>query len=302
MQNSHINRYEYPGSRCCRFCKRFVFKENLQEHIRQKHKRNQCEVCEKVYFNLMSFRSHKKTHEALQYSCDHCNYKTVTKQSLKCHIVVLHLHNNETPRSECELCGKMIISCKLKKHTRDVHKNRQEFHCDVCNKEFSGVTKLRDHLALAHLEEQNYVCTICNRNYSSKATLSRHTDSVHEAKPKLECGKCKRTFNLPCNYRRHLKAHEKRPFSCTHLPCHSMFKTEEARKKHISFIHINPKGYRLVKHRCDKCNKTYTTRNNLELHEMTHLGLKFQCEYCGKEYGQKGRIREHLFKQHVNKH
>lgn len=302
MQDTHINEIirQYPDSRCCSFCKKFFLKEHYQDHIKQKHKRIQCDTCEKVFFSIRSFRQHRKWHGSTRYSCDLCNYKSVCKYRLEMHIVAVHLRR--PPRSKCEHCGKMIISHVLKKHINSVHKKVRDYRCDVCAKWFDKKHSLQDHLAWAHLKEENHVCTICNKKFAAKPNLKRHYDRVHNAKEQIKCKKCERKFTRIGSYHKHLKRHETYPFACTRLECRKMFITEQARDTHVSFYHTNRKGYLTKTYPCDQCDKVYRGRDKLDIHVRTqHLGLRHECHFCGKQYLERQSLIVHLFKHHIEK-
>lgn len=300
MHDIHVFLGQHPDSKYCRFCKKIVLKANYQEHKRQKHKLIRCDICEKAFFNVKSLSCHKRTHEP-KYSCDICKHKYVTKDRLKTHILAVHLHR--TPRSKCDLCGKMITTSKLKLHINSVHKKLRDFCCDICAKCFANARNLREHLAAVHLKQKDHVCTVCNRKFSRKNELKQHNNGVHGAKPRTKCVKCERTFTRPRDCKRHLKLHEKHPFSCTRLTCKFMFKTKEARDKHVSVNHaVNSKAFRRTMHQCKNCNKNYNSRQGLESHVMKkHLGLQYECHFCGVKYYEMWSIKKHLMKYHVVK-
>lgn len=299
MQVIHLNERmrEYPNSRLCGFCQKFVLDEHYQEHVKAKHKKLRCEVCQRVYFNAKPFKNHVKTHR-VQYCCDICNHKFTVKSSVKKHIIENHL--GKIPRSKCEHCGKMILSRMLRFHIKRVHKKQKDHACHVCGKSFFNLPNLRKHLAAVHLNQQNNVCTICNKNFIYKNILDRHYHGVHGTRPRLDCKKCERTFGLPQSLRRHLNCHEKLPFTCTRSACFRMFKTEEARNRHIKNFHDNPIPSRCMTLSCDKCNKTFKRSDALKTHVRTdHLKLLYECHFCEQQYKYKQTLIKHLFKNHV---
>lgn len=271
LKNFHLNEAikEHPDGMQCGFggCKEFVLKDNYDEHIKQKHKKRECGICKRVFFNYQSFYQHKKTHEALKFSCDICKHKSITKQVLEKHILTLHLRPE--PRTECKQCGKMIAIRSLQRHINQVHQNQRDFKCAVCKKGFYTRTYLRQHLAEVHLERKNYVCPI---------------------------EKCQRTFTQSGNLKLHLKKHDKRPLNCQKCP--RSFETEKTLRRHHDINHVNPK----VMHLCHRCDKQFSARSSLDVHiTAQHLKLKFKCDICGKEYMQKESLKQHLMKQHVEK-
>lgn len=296
MENTHLNEAikQYPDSRKCKFCTKFIFKEDYKDHLRQKHKPIRCGICEKLYFNAVSLRVHSKTHGALKYSCDICKGEFTKKEVLKRHIVTVHLR--QVPRSECELCGKVLATSALRAHMNQVHKAIRGYRCAVCKKKFYNLQHLRLHLATVHLKQRNFTCSICDRKFSRSGALVRHLNTVHEVERKYKCEKCQRTFTQITSLQRHVKIHEKQPFSCQ--KCIRMFKSKMALKQHHAKIHIKPR----VLHTCDTCDKKFKSQSNLKIHITTqHLKYKYQCDVCGNEYTSKSYLKHHLFEHHFEK-
>lgn len=280
---------QHPDSKCCRYCKEFVMKDEYRSHFRQNHRIRRCGTCDKSFFNAHQLERHLKIHEG-EYLCDICKRKLSSKRTLTNHMLSLHL--NKASRSKCEYCGKFFIWSSLRNHILSIHKNQRKYKCDVCAKGFFNCDKLRRHLAAVHLTERNHICTICSRKFTHKWHLTRHYKTVHVHKPTFKCEKCDRSFRQAERFRAHLKEHKKRPFLCTGPTCRSMFATEEARDKHKC----------VVAFQCDKCHKKYTALHNLDIHLISkHLGLRYECHFCRELYVTKLTIKHHLFKCHVDK-
>jgi hypothetical protein len=50
-----------------------------------------------------------------------------------------------------------------------------------------------------------------------------------------------------------------------------------------------------LSHKCDKCSKRYTNRQNLRKHKMVkHLGYKIRCEWCHKTYTSNSSLKRHV--------
>ena len=45
---------------------------------------------------------------------------------------------------------------------------------------------------------------------------------------------------------------------------------------------------------CHTCQKAFTKKSNLSVHERTHSGKEpYQCQICGKAFGKKCHLAEH---------
>ncbi|XP_061190266.1 gastrula zinc finger protein xLCGF3.1-like [Saccostrea echinata] len=47
------------------------------------------------------------------------------------------------------------------------------------------------------------------------------------------------------------------------------------------------------RYRCNMCGKEYLTKQGLNLHLPSHMGIKpFMCSYCNKGFSQNGALKE----------
>ena len=55
-----------------------------------------------------------------------------------------------------------------------------------------------------------------------------------------------------------------------------------------------------VKHVCNQCDKSFTTRNYLKKHiKIIHDGIKkWKCEYCPKAFSERNNLRRHVERLH----
>ena len=54
------------------------------------------------------------------------------------------------------------------------------------------------------------------------------------------------------------------------------------------------------KHKCDKCNKNFTTNYGLQTHiNSIHLKVKFDCEFCDYQSTRKSNLKQHVNSIHL---
>lgn len=142
----------------------------LLQHIRQAHQEpnrlqskepttanemrsttNTCEYCGKVFKDVSTLNSHRKTH-TLPFQCDKCGKKYYSKASLDVH---RRIHTGETPYL-CSHCGRGFRSSySLGWHVR-IHTGDRRYKCQICGK--TSIQHLARHMRM-HRGEKNYLCT-----------------------------------------------------------------------------------------------------------------------------------------------
>ena len=129
---------------------------------------------------------------------------------------------------------------------------------------------------------------------SPKRVKSTPGPAIHK------CDKCDKTFYLPKDRDRHRVVHfQVRPFKCE--KCDYCAKTAHERTKHFQRVHLHR-----YPHHCPTCNKGYSSKNKLILHEKTHLNIDdkdrpFVCKHCGKGFFASRELDLHLAKHEKDK-
>ncbi|CAL4108707.1 unnamed protein product, partial [Meganyctiphanes norvegica] len=58
-----------------------------------------------------------------------------------------------------------------------------------------------------------------------------------------------------------------------------------------------PRGGRLLE--CEHCHKHFTSRFNLQRHQLIHTGAKpYECPLCHQRFNQSGHVKTHLRTRH----
>ncbi|XP_033208779.1 zinc finger protein 888-like [Belonocnema kinseyi] len=173
------------------------------------------------------------------------------------------------------------------------------------------------------IEDQDTTGQKLSKNYDSKfcTVYIRESDDlavnnklvthkkkkIYESKQKPEvehkCKKCARSYKYKKNLNHHLKFEcgVMRQFRCKF--CDKRFKHKGHVDKHIGQVHdkINRKTSPL-KHKCDKCYKSYAWLVSLDRHQRSeHATFRPQltCDFCGRKVNLKHNLARHIISCHL---
>ena len=260
------------GGYTCQICgNHYDRNEQLKEHILLKHNFKEatklfCDKCDYSTISKIILRRHihsihsKEKHK----KCQHCEYTSPLNTKLHIHIDVNHPEKEEK-NFLCEKCDKSFIyKATFTDHTKykckysDYSEKRKEqktksqlkgkkltksklFKCDYCDQALKATTsnKVNEHYNLKHCgkpivyeNHEKFVCSNCNDVFLFEDEFNCHTNLVHGIKTERNyCPKCKLSYveNQTC-------------------------------QKDNRGIGSNP---------CDKCNKTFSSRQYLISHIKT---------------------------------
>ncbi|XP_015913055.1 zinc finger protein 260 [Parasteatoda tepidariorum] len=147
---------------------------------------------------------------------------------------------------------------------------------------------LPDAIQPSKTKSRGFSCTICGHVASSTERLKEHL-SRHTGKKHLECEVCGKKFAWRYSFRSHVASHrEDNPNKCS--ICGKKYCNKSSVKNHMIRVHGNP----MKEFKCDKCNKAFVTKPELERHSYNHTKEKpFICEYCGNTYRFKAALVVH---------
>lgn len=276
----------------------FAGVKKLREHLRLVHGeiRFKCENCSQTFDEESEYNDHLLIHPLV---CEKCGKTFHKKANLNLHMK-RHL---EVKPYECSLCPKSFITRqKLEEHMNG-HSGKKPLKCTLCDKTFSRHSNLIQHRNLHHLnikkKIKDFVCR-CGEVFHSLRKLEWHKE-VHEAKPK-PCPFCSQKFIHSASVTRHIRrAHlpeylpgGNREFDNVQCPVCEKIYLRSSLVVHMR-VHNGEKPFA-----CKICNKCFSTKWNLELHNWTHQSrsnMPFKCNFCKGAF-----FREPDFIAHLNAH
>merc|ERR1712136_232241 len=137
------------------------------------------------------------------------------------------------PKYPCEICGKLLLECRMAMHVKQVHSGRN-FACDECPQKFKKESHLKIHKRNVHLSKR-FKCPHCTKMFSMPQTLKVHVEGVHQ-KIKHPCRECDKSFSQSSDLRSHVKAvHRGIKSYCS--VCNHEFLRASDRNRHERQVH-----------------------------------------------------------------
>ena len=128
------------------------------------------------------------------------------------------------------------------------------------------------------------MCDHCGKSLSQEWALREHVQMIHKKQP----------LNIKCKH------------------CEQVFHCRKARLRHTNLVHF-PDKYVIIDHifanmnylmlyslfpryKCNICQKSSATANNLKIHIASHGAPSFECPECGKGLTSKWSLETHMRK------
>jgi hypothetical protein len=209
------------------------------------------------------------------YHCEKCGQEFENKYGL-----VTHRWTNACSRVKSAIQN---LSPDLIADTRsDNYDPEKPFKCERCTKTFKSVQGLQTHrkhfscikdgsaakTGWINKETSKLLCKFCGVSFQTKPSLLEH-ENMHQTTEPNKCFFCQRNFN-----------------------------------DHTALlVHQKLTGHMKTTNRCEFCEESFETKEDLELHIAMHKKngegkLIFECQYCPKSFSKEISLLSHQ-KVHV---
>ncbi|CAG0887432.1 unnamed protein product [Cyprideis torosa] len=241
---AHEDSHNDVKRHACETChKSFTNSYSFRKHVVKEHgvgldkdpefsKEVSCDVCgQGMPFHKLY--DHKSSHRT--YPCKICGKALASSTSRKHHMAIIH--DGDTDRIECEVCGKSVRHFYLTSHMTEYHSQPQDMlKCSICSKTFVSKLGLRKHVEYMHDEGCKHVCSVCGKKCPSASRLSEHEDSHSDVKRHV-CEQCGKAYKYRKQLLRHVQLdHEgKVLYKCK--DCGKVYRQSQHLKRHVTRQH-----------------------------------------------------------------
>lgn len=290
--DEHINQHENQHT-CIHCGEKFKKTLDYAKHLFDHTGIPNCELCAAVFKNKQSMINHYAVHlnSMKPFICDQpgCNRRYTELYLLRDH-QERHMDN---AIYKCSLCGKSYVTeSYLKMHIKNVHPELRtgkvfNYECKMCERKFKFNLALKRHVVNVHYSasQEKFQCEKCARFYSTKEYLNIHLKNVHKQTEheELTCQICNKIYKGALSLRKHISSTHRKPY-----------KVCEVCGKHVKDIKLHKLKHGEKSFRCEVCQKMFTSRRQLLVHERIHSGKKpYKCKHCGQAFTQAGSRKIH---------
>lgn len=289
----------------CTLCNaKFPFMPNARTHVRTQHlkpKTFTCDHCDKGYRTQNDLDRHMKVHLERPFQCEMCHRRFDTEEKLKIHFS--GQHEGRERRYQCGNCDKMFLTMQhLKQHIL-IHSDEYSYRCDICNKGFIYERNCRLHRQTHNKRDNAFTCDVCCKKFVSRKRFEMHIVEKHFGKDSQDVlGNLKKEPDVGTDVG---KMSVKLDFGKNDNTSQGIEKSSEEVMEEGNIAKTLEKP-NLIKEEvlfrprqtefpCETCGKIFGRKEGLHNHIRMHTGEKpFGCVTCGQYFRQRAHLIRHL--------
>lgn len=148
-------------------------------------------------------------------------------------------------------------------------------------------------------------CPIHNILFKQESEVFQHVNVAEpeDKFPKLQCCMCEKSFRHMCIFMKHMRRHLRiSPYRCS--ICQKHVNTYASLALHMKRMHSNEKADETLpkekSHKCEQCGKMFGSKGHLNEHILgVHdRSSVTNCPVCHKSFNTAKRMKKHLFNAH----
>ena len=306
--NVHINNHKQPKAK--------LFKSETEPilHTVEKRKRPakgkpscKCKDCGAVFRFYSMLRTHKREVHGIEteIKCDDCDKVFKYTSQLSTHKTYKHGKFKDAV-FKCKECDKTYKNAAcLRRHS--FNHLGLSFICDQCSMSFVSKEKLAIHFNFIH-KTPKYKCSECDYKSLRGDDLRNHINRRHRGDQVMftcaECGNLFRHQYQTCKGHKEARKKNKgsKMIACENK-CGFEGKWASGLKKHYSRSRCDPKNALIRNHKCDVCQRTFSTESRMKKHKKYHFEEKpHKCSECSATFIDSWGLKRHLADNVCNTH
>ncbi|XP_077433002.1 zinc finger protein ZFAT [Vanacampus margaritifer] len=271
------------------------------QRLRKIYGDQECQYCGKLFWYKVHYNTHVRTHtkEHLHH-CSQCNYSSITKSSLKRHMIQKH-SGLLLPCSRPGCKYTTPDKYKLQAHERTHQQEGKSGPCPVCHQSYP-VHRLKRHIQMSHpdsapvkgqMVKRAEKCPYCDSYYLKNSNEFQQHIWAHQGVKPFVCNICDYASRSISNLKNHMKRHNKEKCHICDL-CNKKFKSKMSLKSHRLSHTKDGKQFK-----CSECDFSSLFKAPLVRHMEQHTRFKpFQCTHCPYSCNTSGSLKRHYKTKH----